>query len=107
MFYLTREIQSAEGVRISESGKKIEIKQNGSSEYSMCYEIKEDYPTDKLTFKNKKMIDVVFAESKFEHIDGKIIVTLSVVKNSTDVNQRGKIMRFEAVPRTEAVISCE
>lgn len=104
VFYLTREIQSAEGVKISESGKKLEIKQHGSSGYNLCYEIKEGYPTGELAFKDKKMLDVDFTESKFETTDGKVIITLSVLENSTDVNQRGKPMVIEAVPRAEAVI---
>ena len=107
VFYLTREIQSAEGVRISESGKKLQIKEHGSSGYNLCYEIKEDYPTGKLTFKNKKMLDVDFAESSFETTDGKVVITLSVLKNSTDVNQRGKSMVIEVTPRAEAVIMLE
>ena len=107
VFYLTREIQSAESVKISDSGKKLEIKQHGSSAYSLCYEIKEGYPTGSLSFKDKKMLDVSFAESSFETTDGKVIITLSVLENSTDVNQRGKSMVIEAVPRAEAVILCE
>lgn len=107
VFYLTREIQSAESVRISESGKKLEIKEHGSGEYSLCYEIKEDYPTGQLAFKSKKMLDVDYADSRFEAVDGKVVITLSVLENSTDVNQRGKPMKFEAVPRAEAVIYVE
>ncbi len=107
VFYLTREIQSAEGVKISELGKKLEIKQHGSGEYNLSYEIKEDYPTGLFTFKSKKMLDVDYADSKFEASDGKIIVLLSVVENSTDVNQRGKPIRIETVPRAEAVITVE
>lgn len=107
VFYLTREIQSAEGVKISESGKKLQIKQHGSSGYNLCYEIKEGYPTGKLSFKDKKMLDVDFTDSKFETTDGKVIITLSVFENSTDVNQRGKSMIIEAVPRAEAVIIVE
>lgn len=107
VFYLTREIQSAEGVKISESGKKLEIKEHGSGEYNLCYEIKEDYPAGELAFKGKKMLDVDFTDSKFESADGKVMVTLSVVKNNTDVNQRGKPMIIEAVPRAEAVITVE
>lgn len=104
VFYLTREIQSAEGVKISSSGKKLEIKQHGSSGYNLCYEIKEGYPTGELAFKDKKMLDVDFIESKFETTDGKVTITLSILENSTDVNQRGRSMVIEAVPRAEAVI---
>ena len=53
------------------------------------------------------MLDVNFTDSKFETIDGKVIITLSVLENSTDVNQRGKPMAIEAVPRAEAVITVE
>ena len=107
VFYITREIQSAEGVKISESGKKLEIKEHGSGDYDLCYEIKEDYPTGELIFKSKKMLDVDFNESRFESMDGKIIITLSVLENNTDVNQRGKPMIIETVPRAEAVITVE
>ena len=53
------------------------------------------------------MLDVDYADSKFEAADGKVIITLSVLENSTDVNQRGKEMNIEAVPRAEAVITVE
>ena len=107
VFYLTREIQSAEAVKISNEGKKLEIKQHGSSTYTFCYEIKEEYPTGKLVFKDKKMLDVSFGNSKFESDGKKIKVTLSVLENNTDVNQIGKVMHIEAVPRAEAVITLE
>lgn len=107
VFYLTREIQSAEGVRISDGGKKLEIKEGGSGEYNLCYEIKDGYPTGYFVFKNKRLLYIDYAESKFETTDGKINVKLSVVKNSTEVNQRGKSVSIEAVPRTEAVIYVE
>ena len=107
IFYITREIQSAEGIKISKGGKKLEIKQHGSSEYSLCYEIKEGYPTGELAFKNKRMLDVDFNKSKFETEYGKVTITLSVVENNTDVNQRSKTMILETVPRVEAVILCE
>lgn len=107
VFYLTREIQSAEGVRISADGKKLEIKQHGSGEYTLCYEIKEGYPTGQLAFKDKKMLDVDYADSKIELADRMIKINLSVIENSTDINQRGKGMNIEAVPRAEAVITVE
>ena len=53
------------------------------------------------------MLDVDFVESKFETTDGKVIITLSVLENSTDVNQRGRSMVIEAVPRAEAVMMVE
>lgn len=105
VFYLTREIQSAEGVRISDAGKKLEIKEGGSGEFNLCYEIKDEYPAGILAFKDKRMLDVNFADSNFEAVDGKVMITLSVVKNNTDVNQRGKPVVIEAVPRAEAVIT--
>ena len=107
VFYITREIQSAEGIKISESGKKLEIKPHGSSTYSLCYKIKEGYPTGNISFKDKKMLDVDFDESSFESTDRKVVINLSVLENSTDVNQRGKTMVIEAVPRAEAVIVVE
>lgn len=104
LFYLTREIQSAEVVRISKSGKKLEIKLHGSSRYNICYEIKSGYPNGALYFKEKRLLDINYESSKFEITGGRIMITFSVVNNNTDVNSRGKNMITEAVPRTEAVI---
>ena len=51
------------------TGKKLEIKQHGSSAYSLCYEIKEGYPTGSLSFKDKKMLHIwgifLFAKTPF------------------------------------------
>ena len=53
IFYLTREIQSAEGVIISSDGKEMKIKQRGSEDYSLRYTITENYPVGFLAFKGK------------------------------------------------------
>ena len=100
VYYLTREIQSAEGIRICEDGKKLEIKEAGRDDYNLVYAFENDYPTDYLMFKDKKMIDVEYDQSKFEFDGDSVKITFAVVKNSVDVNQRPELMTVTVTPRT-------
>ena len=104
VFYLSREIQSAEKVRIEDSGKKIKIKQHGSAGYTLEYSFVNDYPVGYLLFNNKKIIAVDFNESRFYFGDGCINAEISVVKNDTGYEQKGRIMTLKAMPRSNAVL---
>ena len=44
IFYLTREIQSAEKIKIEDDGKTVKIKQHGTDGYNMRYSWVDDYP---------------------------------------------------------------
>lgn len=104
IFYLTREIQSAEEIKIEDSGKRILIKQHGSDGYNLDYAFVNDYPTGFLSFKNRKMIDVDYDESKFS-IEGDCVkAEISVLKNSVEPGQRGKIMSLNIRPRSAVVM---
>ena len=99
IFYITREIQSAEDIRISDDGKILEIKEFGRDDYSLVYSFEEGYPTDYLAFKDKKMIDVMYEQSGFELEGGVIKITFAVLKNSVDANQRPDIITVRVSPR--------
>ena len=103
VYYLTRELQSAEAVLVSADGKRIKIKQRGSSDYSLEYEIKNEYPVGCFTFKDKKMFAVNYENSCFE-INGKSIsVRLAILKDNLTPNQVPQITRFYVTPRSETV----
>lgn len=104
IFYLTREIQSAEKVKITDEGKTVMIKQHGMDGYSLVYSFIDDYPTGQLSFNGNKMIDIDYSESLFR-IDGSCInAEISVVKNSIEPDQKGKKMIFSILPRSNAVM---
>ena len=104
VFYITREIQSAESIKVENDGKKLSIKESGSDGYNLIYEIKEDYPTDTLCFKDKKLIDINYEESNFSVEENSVRVNLAIVKNSTDVNQMAKNIRLNITPRSEGMV---
>ena len=104
VYYLTRELQSAEAVLVSADGKRVKIKQRGSSGYSLEYEIKDEYPVGCFTFKDKKMFAVDYESSYFE-IDGKgISIGLEILKDRVTPNQIPQITRFYVTPRSETII---
>lgn len=97
VFFLTREIQSAEKIKISQ--KKLEICESGNEEYNLCYEFVDGYPTDSLNFKGKKMIDVKSDACGFSKSGNDVVVKIATVKNSVDVNQTPKVMEIRITPR--------
>lgn len=104
IYYLTRELQSAEAIIVSADRKCIKVKQRGSSSYTLEYEIKDEYPVGYFTFKNKKMFAVDYENSYFE-IDGKCIsVGLAILKNNVAPNQIPQVINFYITPRSETVI---
>jgi len=103
IFYITREIQSAEEIKITDSGKTIEIKQRGCGDLSLTYSFCEHYPTGYLAFGDKRLLDVDFDKSKIEHDGNKITISIAIVKNDTELNQRAKVVSFSVKPRSESV----
>ena len=97
VFFLTREIQSAEKIKISP--KKLELCVGGNDGYNLCYEFAEDYPTDTLSFKGKKMISVEYDESSFSKSGNDVVVKIATVKNNVDTNQIPKVMEVKITPR--------
>lgn len=104
IYYLTRELQSAEAVLVSADGKLLKIKQLGSSDYSLIYEIRKDYPVSAFCFKDKKMFAIDYDKSQF-NIDGtSIVLTLAILKSETAPNQTPQVTKFYVTPRCETAI---
>ena len=103
MYYITREIQSAEKIKITDSGKTLQIKERGSSGYNLKYSITEGYPSDYLAFGDRRMIDIADDESGFTYENGILEVELKTVKNNIETNQRRKPFSVSVRPRCECV----
>ena len=103
VFYITREIQSAEEIEMSD--KLLQIRETGHEDFNLVYEIKEDYPTDGLYLNGMKLIDISYEESTFVKDENTVIVRIAAVKNSTEPNQAPKMMEIKAVPRKSDAIS--
>lgn len=104
VYFLTRELQSAEAVLVSADGKRIKIKQRGSSDYSLEYEIKNEYPVGYFTFKGKSMFAVDYESSVFVIDEKSISVELALLKDSITPNQMPQITSFYVTPRSETVV---
>ena len=103
VYYITREVQSAEGIRISDGGKCLEIKERGSSGYNLKYSIVESYPVDYLAFKDKRLIDIDADESEFLFEDGLLKLNLGTVKNDVEENQRKRDFEISVLPRSNCI----
>lgn len=107
VYYITREVQSAEGIRISEDGKCLEIKERGSSGYNLKYTIVESYPTDYLAFKDKRLIAVDADNSEFDFENGLLKLSLGTVKNDVEVDQVKKDFEISILPRSDCIKESE
>ena len=107
VYYITREVQSAEGIRISDDGKCLEIKERGSSGYNLKYSIVESYPVDYLAFKDKRLIDIDADESEFLFEDGLLKLSLGTVKNDVEENQRKRDFEISILPRSNCIKEIE
>lgn len=103
VYYITREIQSAEKIKITDSGKTLQIKERGSSGYNLKYSITEGYPSDYLAFGDRRMIDIAADGSCFTYENGILEVELKTVKNNIETNQRRKPFSVSVRPRCECV----
>lgn len=107
IYFITREVQSAEGIKISEDGKCLEIKERGSSGYNLKYSIVESYPADYLAFKDKRFLDIDAEGSIFLFEDDLLKLSLDTVKNDVEVNQRKKNFEISILPRSSCVKETE
>ena len=107
VYYITREVQSAEGIRISDDGKCLEIKERGSSGYNLKYSIVESYPVDYLAFKDKRLIDIDADESEFLFEDGLLKLSLGTVKNDVEENQQKRDFEISILPRSNCIKEIE
>lgn len=103
VFFITREVQSAEGIRITDEGKCLEIKEYGSSGYNLKYTIVKSDPVDYLAFKDKRLMDIDAEESEFVIEDDLLKLKLGTVKNDVEVNQRKKDFEITISPRSNCV----
>ena len=103
VYYITREVQSAEGIRISDDGKCLEIKERGSSGYNLKYSIVESYPADYLAFNDKRLIDIDADESEFLFEDGLLKLNFGIVKNDIEENQRKRDFEISVLPRSNCI----
>ena len=106
IFYLSREIQSAESVIISDSGKKIKIKQHGNGK-KIEYSFKEDYPTGFLEYDGKKLIAVKYDDCLFSLSNNKVKIDIAIVGNNIEATQRPRILSYEFIPRSVNVFRTE
>ena len=89
--YITREIQSAEAVKISSGGKKISIRQKGTDfdEYTVNYEIKDGEPFGGLYISgrsgvsDKKVMDLEYEGSSFSANSGTEYINFSSYDSSS------------------------
>ena len=103
VYFITREVQSAEGIRITDAGKCLEIKERGSSGYNLKYSIVEAYPADYLAFKDKRLLDIDAEDSEFLFEDGLLKLNLGTVKNAVETNQQKKNFEISILPRSNCV----
>jgi len=102
IYYITREIQSAEKIIVTD--KTLKIKQFGSSDFSLEYTMTDGYPFGNLDFKGKKMLDLDYSKSKFS-LNGKSIkIELAILKNNLDFKQQSQIVVFDVTPRSEGAL---
>ena len=103
VFYITREVQSAEGIRITDGGKNLEIKERGSSGYNLKYSLVDSYPAGYIAFKDKRLLDIDADKSMFYFEEDILKIKLGIVNNNTEVNQRSKEYEISVLPRGDCV----
>ena len=107
IFYITREVQSAESVRITAGGKCLEIKERGQGGYNLKYSIVESYPADYLAFGDKRLFDLDADTSRFSYENGSLKIEIGAVKNNVETNQRQKPFVITVTPRSSFVGEAE
>ncbi|OQB12864.1 MAG: hypothetical protein BWY15_02013 [Firmicutes bacterium ADurb.Bin193] len=105
IYYITREIQSAEGIKISADGKKLTIKQRGSGKYSLTYSFVEHYPVSYLAFREKRLLDADYSKSGFSFDSKCLKITLAIYKNNTETNQIPQELEINILPRSKSVLT--
>lgn len=102
IFYLTREIQSAEKIKISD--KELQIMQTGDNDYTLKYCIKENGEFDELYLNDKKLAVVDYDKCFFKTNDKCITVALAVPENNIDYGSIQRMITFSVFPRKDKVI---
>ena len=94
IFYITREIESAERLKVSADGKTLKIQETGHDDYDLVYSVNEGYPRDELLLNGTKILDIDYENSRFLK-DGNMVI-ISVSENE-------KIITVKASPRKSFV----
>ena len=103
VFYITREVQSAEGIRITDGGKNLEIKERGSSGYNLKYSLVNSYPEGYIAFKDKRLFDIDADKSGFYLENGLLKIKLGIVNNNTETDQIAKDFEISVLPRSDCI----
>lgn len=103
IYYMTREIQSAESIQISADCKTLKIKQRGSSGYCIAYIITDGVPAGSLNFQSKTMVYLDYGQSRFEFSGNRVKITLAIYKTNLDYQAKPQVITFEALPRSHDV----
>lgn len=94
IFYITREVESAEKLNIMPDGKTIKIQEAGYDDFDLVYSVEEGYPKGKLTLNGKKILDIESENSSFSR-DGNMVIIA--------VSENRKTIRVKASPRKSFV----
>ena len=94
IFYITREIESAERLKVSADGKTLKIQETGHNDYNLAYSVNEDYPRDELLLNDTKILDIDYENSSFLK-DGNMVII--------SVSENGKTITVKASPRKSFV----
>ena len=99
IFYITREIQSAESIFVSPDGKSIDISERDGRVFS--YAFSDSYPAGIMTFDNKRVLDADFEKSSFSLDEDTVTITIAALGNNTDTGQIPKIYTVTAEKRSD------
>ncbi len=102
IYYMTREIQSAESIQVSADLKTLKIRQRGGT-YNVEYTIVHGVPAGCLNFKTKPMLYLDYDQSRFEIEEGKVKITLAIYKTNLDYKEKPKVIVLEVLPRSHEV----
>ena len=94
IFYITREVESAEKLNIMPDGKTIKIQEAGYDDFDLVYSVEEGYPKGKLMLNGTKILDIDYKNSIFSRDGNMVIITVS---------ENGKTIRVKASPRKSFV----
>ncbi len=107
VYFLTREIQSAEAIKISDGGKVLEIKERGKGGYNLKYSLVDAYPVGYLAFRDKKLFDADAHSGGFSFRNGILTAEFKTFKNGIEVNQQTRPFVISIKPRCAYVSEAE
>ena len=94
IFYITREIESAERLKVSADSKTLKIQETGYDDFNLVYSVNEGYPKDELLLNGTKILDIDYENSSFLK-DGSMVII--------SVSENGRTIMVKASPRKSFV----